>query len=69
MGLLFHQLSTSNMPPPLFPKLLSGSQSSLEIITIGDSPITKNHPPLLPTPSTGLQAHVHTLMATATGSL
>ena len=52
-GTPFHQLSSSNMPP-LRPKLPSGSLSSHEIITIGDSPVTKNPPPLLPTPSTGL---------------
>ena len=52
-GTPFHRLSSSNMPP-LRPKLPSGSQSSHKIITIGDSPITKNPPPLLPTPSTGL---------------
>ena len=52
-GTPFHQLSSSNMPP-LRPKLPSGSRSSHEIITIGDSPVTKNPPPLLPTPSTGL---------------
>ena len=52
-GTPFHQLSSSNMPP-LRPKLPSGSRSSQEIITIGDSPVTKNPPPLLPTPSTGL---------------
>ena len=59
-GALLHQLSTSNMPP-LRPKLPPGNRSSHEIITIGDSPITKNSPPLLPTPSTGLtdlQSHV-----------
>ena len=52
-GALLHQLSTSNMPP-LRPKLLSCNRSSHEIITIGDSSITKNPPPLLSTPSTGL---------------
>ena len=52
-GTPFHQLSSSNMPP-LRPKLPSGSRLSHEIITIGDSPVTKNPPPLLPTPSTGL---------------
>ena len=52
-GTPFHQLSSSNMPP-LRPKLPSGSRSSHEIITIGDSPVTNNPPPLLPTPSTGL---------------
>ena len=49
-GTPFHQLSSSNMPP-LRPKLPSGSRSSHEIITIGDSPVTRNPPPLLPTPS------------------
>ena len=70
-GTPFHQLSTSNMPP-LRPKLPSGSRSSHEIITIGDSPVTKNPPPLLPTPSTGLtglQSHVRIATATATGSI
>ena len=37
---------------PFHPKLPSGSQSSHKIITIGDSPVTKNPSPLLPTPST-----------------
>ena len=55
-GTPFHQLSSSNMHP-LCPKLPSGSRSSHEIITIGDSPVTKNPPPLLPTPSTGVQSH------------
>ena len=49
-GTHFHQLSSSNMPP-LLPKHPSGSRLSHEIITIGDSPVTKNPPP---TPSTGL---------------
>ena len=68
-GTPFHQISTSNMPP-LHPKLPSGNRSSHEIITIGDSPVTKNPPPLLPTPSTGLtglQSQVCIPMATATG--
>ena len=52
-GALLHQLSTSNIPP-LRPKLPLGNRSSHEIITIGDSPITKNPSPLLSTPSTGL---------------
>ena len=70
-GGLVHQLSTSNMPP-LRPKLPSGARPSHEIITIGDSPITKNPPPLLPTPSTtlsGLNSHVRIPTATATGSI
>ena len=70
-GTPFHQLSSSNMPP-LRPKLPSGSRSSHEIITIGDSPVTKNPPPLLPTPSTGLTglpSHVRIPTATATGSI
>ena len=68
---LLHQLSTSNMPP-LRPKLPSGNRSSHEIITIGDSPITKNPPPLLSTPSTGLtgfQSHIRIPTATAMGSI
>ena len=52
-GTPLHHISTSNMSP-LHPKLPSGSQSTHEIITIGDSPVTKNPPPLLPTPSTSL---------------
>ena len=72
-GALLHLLSTSNMPP-LRPKLPSCNRSSHEIITIGDSPmtITKNPPPLLSTPSTGLtgfQSHVRVPTATATGSI
>ena len=70
-GTPFHQFSSSNMPP-LRPKLPSGSRSSHEIITIGDSPVTKNPPPLLPTPSTGLTglpSHVRIPTATATGSI
>ena len=70
-GTPFHQFSTSNMPP-LRPKLPSGNRSSHEIITIGDSPVTKNPPPLLPTPSTGLtglQSHIRIPTATATGSI
>ena len=56
-GTPFHQLSTSNMPP-LCPKLPSaGNRSSHEIITTGDSSITKNPPPLLPTPSIGYYSH------------
>ena len=51
-GTPFHQLSSSNMPP-LRSKLPSGSRSAHEIIKIiiGDSPVTENPPPLLPTPS------------------
>ena len=67
-GTPFHP---SNMPP-LRPKLPSGSRPSHEIITIGDSPVTKNPPPLLPTPSTGLtglQSHVRVPTATVTGSI
>ena len=70
-GALLHQLSTSNMPP-LRPKLPSCNRSSHEISIIGDSPITKNPPPLLSTSSTGLtglQSHVRIPMATATGSI
>lgn len=70
-GALLQQLSTSNMPP-LRPKLPSGIRPSHEIITIGDSPVTKNPPPLLPTPSTGLtglQSHVRIPTATITGSI
>ena len=70
-GALLHQLSTSNMPP-LRPKLPSGNRSSHKIVTIGDSPITKNPPPLLSTPSTGLtgfQSHVRIPTATATDSI
>ena len=52
-GTPFHQLSSSNMPP-LCPKLPSGSRSSHEIVTIADSPVTKNPPPLLPALSIGL---------------
>ena len=32
----------------------SAIDETLEIITIGDSPVTKNPPPLIPPPSTGL---------------
>ena len=70
-GTLFHQLSTSNMPP-LRPKLPSGNQLSHKIITIGDSPVTKTPPPLLPTLSTGLtglQSQVRIPMANTTGSI
>ena len=66
-GTPIHQLSTSNMPP-LRPKLPSSNRSSHEIITIGDSPVTKNPPPLLPTPSTGLTG-LRIPTATATGSI
>ena len=40
-GAILHQLSTSNMPP-LCPILQSGIRLSHEIITIGDSPTTKD---------------------------
>ena len=68
----YHQLSTSNMPP-LRPKLPSGARPSHEIITIGDSSVTKNPPPpLLPTPSSGLtgsSSSVRVPTATASGSI
>lgn len=65
------QLSTASMPP-LRPKLPSGNRPSHEIITIGDSPVTKNPPPLLPTPTTsltGLNSRVRIPTATITGSI
>ena len=59
-GTPFHQLPLQIYMPPLCPKFPSGCRLSHEIITVGDSPVTKNPPPLLPTPSTdltGVQSH------------
>ena len=67
-GALLHQLSSSM--PPLRPKLASGGRPSHEIITIGDSPVAKNPPPLLPALTTSLTgSHVRIPTATATGSI
>lgn len=65
------QLSSTNMPL-LRPKLPSGNRPSHEIITISDSPVTKNPPPLLPTPTTsitGSNSRVRIPTATITGSI
>ena len=54
MGLIFISFPLQIIPH-LCPKLPSGSRSSHEIITIGDSPVTKNPPLLLSTLFSGLR--------------
>ena len=48
------QMANSGTAPPLRPKPLAGNSSAKEVITITDSPspVSKNPPPLLPTPLT-----------------